>query len=84
MATTSRVTAELRIVGRRLPGLRWMDRDSIHVGVQRQRPDEVVGLVPGDAAQAVFDLTVEVVTDEDGVDFRGPFVQGRRASGSSI
>jgi Family of unknown function (DUF5990) len=78
MTTATRTTIDLRIVGRRLPGLRWSCYDSVHVGVQRQRQGEIAGLVPGDAAEAVFDLPAEVVTDEAGVDFRGPFVQGRR------
>jgi hypothetical protein len=66
----------LRIVGRRLPGSSWSGRTGIHVGVQKGT--EVVGLVTGDAADAVFDIDLEVV-DTDGVpDFRGPYVQGRR------
>lgn len=67
----------LRIVGRRLPGSSWSGRNGIHVGVQKGT--EVVGLVTGDAADAVFDIDLEVVADTDGVpDFRGPYVQGRR------
>jgi hypothetical protein len=70
-------TAELRIIGRRLPGLTWSGRDSIHIGVQRGA--EVVGIVPGDAADAVFDVDLEVIDGPDGeVDFRGPSVSGRR------
>ena len=66
----------LRIVGRRLPGSSWSGRHGIHVGVQKG--GEVVGLVTGDAADAVFDIDLEVV-EADGVpDFRGPYVQGRR------
>jgi hypothetical protein len=67
----------LRIVGRRLPGSAWSGRHGIHVGVQRGT--DVVGLVVGDAADAVFDIEIEVVTaPEEGVDFRGPYVHGRR------
>jgi len=67
----------LRIVGRRLPGSSWSGRNGIHVGVQKGT--EVVGLVTGDAADAVFDIDLEVVADTDGEpDFRGPYVQGRR------
>ena len=67
----------LRIVGRRLPGSSWSGRTGIHVGVQKGT--EVIGLVTGDAADAVFDIDLEVVADSDGEpDFRGPFVQGRR------
>ena len=67
----------VRIVGRRLPGSSWSGRHGIHVGVQKG--SEVVGLVTGDAADAVFDIDLEVVADTEGVpDFRGPYVQGRR------
>jgi hypothetical protein len=77
MSTTSRTTVAVRIVGHRPPGLAWSCYQGIHVGVQR-RPGEVVGLVRGDADEAVFDLAIDVVRDERGVDFRGSFVQGRR------
>jgi hypothetical protein len=67
----------VRIVGRRLPGSSWSGRNGIHVGVQRG--SEVVGLVTGDASDAVFDIDLEVIADSDGVpDFRGPYVHGRR------
>ena len=66
----------LRIVGRRLPGSSWSGRTGIHVGVQKGT--EVVGLVTGDAADAVFDIDLEVVETDGVPDFRGPYVQGRR------
>lgn len=67
----------IRVLGRGLPGLRFGDNDRVQVGVQRGR--EVVDPVPGDAAEAVFDLSVDVVrTDEADLDFRGPYVHGRR------
>jgi hypothetical protein len=70
-------TAQLRIVGRRLPGASWSGRHGIHVGVQRG--NDVVGLVIGDAADAVFDIDLDVVAGADGrPDFRGPYVHGRR------
>jgi Family of unknown function (DUF5990) len=48
----------------------------VHVGVQRKR--EVVDLVPGDAPEACWDLPIEVVPGRDGgLDFRGPWVQGK-------
>lgn len=71
----TRSALSMRVTGRNLPGLRFGDREPVHVGVQRGK--EVVGLVRGDAAEAVFDLTVDVVTDGD-LDFRGPYVHGRR------
>jgi hypothetical protein len=67
----------VRIVGRRPPGLSWSGRTGIHVGVQRG--GEVVGLVRGDSADAIFDIEITIDVDERGVpDFRGPYVHGRR------
>src|SRR5262245_29263487 len=78
MTNATRTTIGLRIIGSRLPGLRWTSYEPIHVGVQRQHRAEVVGLVPGDATRAVFDLNLDAVTDDGGLDFRGPFVHGKR------
>jgi Family of unknown function (DUF5990) len=69
----------VRIVGRRLPGSSWSGRHGIHIGIQRG--GEVVDLVIGDAADAVFDIELEIVpgaADDDAPDFRGPYVHGRR------
>lgn len=66
----------IRIVGTHLPGLRWCDQAPVHVGVQRGA--EAVQLVRGDADEAVFDLSVEVVERDGARDFRGPFAQGKR------
>jgi hypothetical protein len=67
----------MQIVGRRLPGLTWGGHKGVHLGVQRGT--EVIGLVPGLAADAVFDIEVFVEADANGKpDFRGPYVQGRR------
>ncbi len=67
---------QLRIIGRRLPGSTWSGRSGIHVGVQRGA--DVIGLVIGDAADAVFDIDLEVEDGDGGLDFRGPYVHGRR------
>jgi hypothetical protein len=67
----------LRIIGRRLPGSSWSGRHGIHVGVQEE--SRVVGLVDGDAGEAVFDVELDVVEPAEGeLDFRGPYVNGRR------
>lgn len=67
----------LRVEGHRLPGLRWACHDRVHVGLQCRR--DPVSLVPGDAGEAVFTLTFRLLTADDGtLDFRGPYVQGRR------
>jgi hypothetical protein len=74
----------IRIQGYELPGLRCAGLpgpakpayEAVHVGVQRRR--EVVDLVPGDAAEARWDLQVEVAPGRDGgLDFRGPWVHGK-------
>jgi hypothetical protein len=71
------VAVDVRIMGRNLPGLQWCEYEQVHVGVQREK--QVVGLVPGDAAEAVFVIQVTVVGgDAQDLDFRGPFVHGRR------
>ena len=69
--------AQLQIIGRRLPGSSWSGRTGIHIGVLRDT--EVVGLVIGDAADAVFDIDLDIVVGPDGApDFRGPYIHGRR------
>lgn len=68
---------QLRIVGHDLPGRRFACYEPEYVGVQRGR--EIVDLVPGDAGEAVFELTVDLVVREGGeLDFRGPYVHGKR------
>jgi hypothetical protein len=63
-----------RCVG--LPGIAKPAYEAVHVGVQRQR--EVVDLVRGDAPEACWDLRIDVVPGRDGgLDFRGPWVQGK-------
>jgi hypothetical protein len=71
-------TVPMRVIGRRLPGRTWSGRNDIHVGVQRGA--EVVCVVPGDEGEATFDFEIGVEIDAEGaLDFRGPFVHGRRA-----
>lgn len=76
---TSRTTITVGILGQNLPGLRYCEYHHVHVGVQRGT--QVIDLVPGDAPEAVFAFTIDVVRGEDGqIDFRGPFVQGKRGA----
>ncbi|MDT3438244.1 DUF5990 family protein [Pseudofrankia sp. BMG5.37] len=54
----------------------------IHVAVQRRgRPAELLGLVPGDAAAAVWTLectaTATATATPGGIDLRGQHIQGR-------
>jgi hypothetical protein len=74
---------DVRIVGVELPGRTCADprpgglvHENVHVGLQRRK--EVVDTVPGDADTAVWEFTVDPVTRDATLDFRGPFVQGRR------
>jgi hypothetical protein len=77
-------TVTIRIRGHTLPGSRCVGLpgiakpvyEAVHVGVQRRK--EVVDLVSGDAAEACWDLEIEVGPGRDGtLDFRGPWVHGK-------
>ena len=63
----------MRIVGTDLPGRRFSEYEDVRVGVQRGRDSEQ--FVPGDAPEAVFELSLTPVAPGEA---RGPFVQGRR------
>jgi len=74
---------DVRVVGVELPGRTCADPrpgglayENVHVGVQRRQ--DVVDLVPGDAPDAEWNLTVDTVTKDGTLDLRGPFVQGKR------
>ncbi|MBV8290472.1 MAG: monooxygenase [Mycobacterium sp.] len=75
----------IRVEGFDLPGRscgpspqRPGGHDNIHVAVQGRRgPDDVRGLVAGDAASAVWELEVTVVKPPPSADVRGPEVHGR-------
>lgn len=73
----------LLIVGSALPGLTYSPPNSggsiynnVHVGLQRRA--EVEQLISGDASQAVWEVDIDVIGHGDEIDFRGPFVQGRK------
>ncbi len=65
----------VRIVGRNLPGPNFAGRSGIRVGIQRGK--QPVALVAGDADSAVFEVPVRVRQGAGGIDFAGPYVQGR-------
>jgi hypothetical protein len=74
---------DVRIVGVELPGRTCADPhqgglayENVHVGVQHRK--DVVDLVPGDAPNAEWNLTIDTVTKDGALDFRGPFAQGKR------
>lgn len=74
----------LRIEGRDLPGSScgpggdYPDgHPNIHVAVQRRnKPDELFGLLRGDVPEARWELECTTAQRDDGVDVRGPYVQG--------
>jgi len=67
---------QIEIVGRNLPGRSCGPRyNNIYVGIQRRR--EVLDLVPGDANSARWNFDCETTERADGVDFRGPYIQGK-------
>jgi len=50
---------------------------NIHVGVQRRdRRDELLDLVPGDAPSATWTLDCTAAAAPGGVDLKGPYIQG--------
>src|SRR5262245_13903164 len=74
---------EVRIVGTDLPGRTCADPRpggleyrNVHVGVQRRR--DVVDLFPADAPRTEWSFPVDTVTNDGALDFRGPFVHGKR------
>jgi Family of unknown function (DUF5990) len=75
---------QIRIEGSDLPGLDCGPSpdspdgyQNIHVGIQRRNVrDELLGLVPGDAASATWSLESVATASPDGVDLKGPHIQG--------
>src|SRR6266516_4064914 len=50
---------------------------NIHVGVQRRnRPDELLGLVRGDASSATWTVDCTAGQSPAGLDLKGPYIQG--------
>jgi Family of unknown function (DUF5990) len=50
---------------------------NVHVGVQRRnRRDELLGLVPGDAPSATWTMEATAKRSSGGVDLLGPYIQG--------
>lgn len=59
--------------------------DNIHVGVQRKdRPGELLGMHPGDAAHASWTLDCTAVSTTEGVEVSGPYIQNRLGGASPI
>jgi hypothetical protein len=75
---------QIRIEGTNLPGRAcgasgdFPGYDNIHVGVQRRiRRDELLGLTAADAPSVVWTLDCEPVPTPNGLDIKGPYIQGR-------
>jgi hypothetical protein len=67
----------IRIEGTNLPGRTFCEHQHVHVGVQCR--SDPVDLVPGDAADAIFEFDIDTLPDDrGGWDFRGPYVHGKR------
>lgn len=50
----------------------------MHVAIQRRnRPDELLGLTPGDAPSASWTISCDAVPVASGFDLQGPYIQGR-------
>ena len=71
-------------MGSDLPGLacgagdNFPGYENIHVAVQRRnRPAELLGLVPGDAPSAEWTVECDLIETGSGVDFKGPYISGR-------
>jgi hypothetical protein len=74
----------IRLEGRDLPGrdcapgTGFPGAANVHVAVQRKdRPGEVLGLQPGDAARAVWTLDCTALTTAAGVVLDGRYIQNR-------
>jgi hypothetical protein len=70
----------LQIRGYHLPGRVWQSGDeyydNVHVGIQVGK--DAHELVRADAETTTWTVPIEVVAREDGLDFRGTAVQGKR------
>jgi hypothetical protein len=66
----------IRIQGRNMPCDWCRAHEVSHVGVSRAK--EIVSVTPTSAKEVAFDVTVEVVRRPDELDFRGPYVFGRK------
>src|SRR2546428_7925266 len=78
-------TVQIRIEGSALPGSSCGPSPDApggyhnsRVGIRRRDGRaELLGLVPGDAASATWTLDCSAVRSPGGLDFKGPYVQGR-------
>lgn len=75
---------QIRIQAHDLPGTSCgpspsapLGYDNIHVGVQRRnKRDDLLGVVRGDASSATWTLDCTAVASPNGLDLTGPYIQG--------
>jgi hypothetical protein len=66
----------VKIIGERLPGLRFEERANVHVGIQRGQ--DVVQIQPAEGPSVKFTFGIVLrELDDGGVDLRSPFVHGK-------
>jgi hypothetical protein len=73
---TAKRPLRVRLEGTNLPGRIFCEHQDVHVAVQCR--SDPVDAVRGDASEAVFEFDVDILQSDDGWDFRGPYVHGRR------
>jgi hypothetical protein len=81
---TEKQVLKIRIIGHNLQGLQFdkrqgalINRQPVYLGIHRKA--RVIDLVPADARKAEFKISIDVVkSSNESLDFRGPFVRGRR------
>ncbi|MEQ7009810.1 DUF5990 family protein [Actinopolymorpha sp. B17G11] len=66
----------IRILGRNMPSDWCRAHDVPHLGLSKAK--EVVSVTPTTEPAAAFELTVDAVRRTDGLDYRGPYVFGRK------
>ncbi len=66
----------LRILGHDLPGASCGSYSNVHVGIQVGR--DAAEIVRGDAHEATWHTDITIKHTDDGYDFRGAAVQGKR------
>jgi hypothetical protein len=66
----------LEIVAHKLPGLTFGQYTNVHIAIQRGK--ENIEAVRGDAANARWSFECQTVEADGALDFRGPYIQGKR------
>jgi len=67
---------QIEIVANKLPGLSFGEYSNLHIAIQRG--NETLGAVPGNVDLATWTFECETLEVEGGIDFRGPYIQGKK------